>query len=105
MPPEPTSLAEYGTPTVACGSVVVVTARADTFTVIDSVAVAVAAELSESLTCTMKPLVPAAAGRPLISPVAGARVSPGTAHARSLMHGKADLPMRADPPTYGNAVP
>jgi len=53
----------------------------------------------------MKPLVPAAAGRPLISPVAGARVSPGTAHARSLMHGKADLPMRTDPPTYGNAVP
>ena len=55
---------------------VVVTVSGGTFTVIDSAAVAVTAGFSESVTATVKSLVPGAAGTPLISPVAGTSVSP-----------------------------
>src|ERR1700722_11374263 len=76
-PPVAASVAEYGTPAVAAGSVTVVTVSGVTVTVMDSSAVAEAGELSESVTSAMKSEVPAGPrGLPVISPVAACSTSP-----------------------------
>ena len=76
MPPAAASVAEYNVPTVPCGSTTVVTANGATSTVIDSLADAVAAGVSESVTVTVKSAVPTADEVPEIIPVAGCSLSP-----------------------------
>jgi hypothetical protein len=75
VPPEAVSPCEYAVPTVPAGSDDVVISKADGLTVSDSAAVAL--EFPLSTTVTVKPVVPGAAGMPLMTPVAAARPKAG----------------------------
>src|SRR5271165_919618 len=77
IPPDAASFTEYETSAVAAASEVVVTVSGSTVTVIDRFAEAEAGGFSESLTCTVKLVVPPADGMPAIRPVVGTSVSPG----------------------------